>query len=219
MAGTDASPEADRWAAELKASNVATPDVADVIARSLAPPARRGTAWTTATFVGITAAGAATARAIAVMNEAPGATPWLPWWVPLAVCVPALLAIVVSQSQARTAARVASLQAAARLGLELLNCGVPPSLATGIAAYLYELEPQDEQRLSAVEPSVDLDERQRTAMTLAVLAGKHAPERNQLIMTTLAAGLLFAVFVFFLMAYFGLLDGGLSLIQDLGTPQ
>ncbi|MEM7676520.1 MAG: hypothetical protein AAF449_11005, partial [Myxococcota bacterium] len=217
VAGPGASPEAARWAAAITAANAATPEVADALARSITPPSGSSLAWTTATFAGISAAGAATARAIAVMNEAPGADPWLPWWIPLTVCVPALIVIVASRSQARADARTASLRAAASLGLELINCGVPASLAAGIAAYLYELEPQDEQRFTATEAPNQLDERQRIAMNLAVLAGQQTPDRGPLALTMLAAGMLFIVFIFFLLTYLGLLEGGLSILRNIAS--
>ena len=203
IAGGPATAEARACATRLRDAGAATPDIANAIARAPEPSATASITWILVTFSGIVIASLATARAISVMNSAPGMTPIIPWWTPTLVVIPGLLVIFGSAARARADADRAATQAAARLGLDLLGHGMPERLAVEVASHLYGLDEESRRAFgqSAWSAAASTTPRQRVALALALHATKEPAKRRRVASTLLAGLLVLALFVVFFLVY------------------
>ena len=207
--------QAQRWAQALSAEKRATPVVIDTLARAPDVTGGPSLGWHIATVAGIAVAGLATARALFAMNAQRESVPWLPWWLPLVVVVPALAAVLTPTLRARSGSRQARFQAAAQLGLNLLRHEVPAELAIDVAAFVYELDSETRARLSGTSDIPgELRDASSPAKRAAIALATHAHAGVSAapgpgLASVVATSILAILSVLFLLVYLDVLDASL----------
>lgn len=217
LADGPSTDDARALASTLRQAGAATPEVADAIARAHPPPVPPSLAWRIATFTVIAGAGLATARAVWFMNQAPGVTPIVMWWVPLVVTAPAAIVALAAIPQQRAEMRRAHVQLAARHGLELLARGVPHDVVIDVVVFIYGLEAKARRTLehppsASASPSAPAEH--RAATVLAMNAHQAGPTQRTGLLTAFAAILVLVGFLLFFTVYFQVINGGMRPLID-----
>lgn len=216
LSGRDASPTATRWATDVRSSGAAPSAVATALAEAPTVSTSSHAAWRGATLLGIVTAGLATARAIHVMNEAPGMSATIPWWLPLVLVVLGILTLG-TRRVARPDQRARQILAA-RAALSLRRLGVPPALILDAVQSMYALDAEARRRLSDPGPRAPVETDAHFVLALARSAYppflvadvetslRRDRQKQALGLTAAAAVVIGGLFLTFLVAYLQLLD-------------